>query len=225
MTIEYREAGMKKIDLKKEYRALYVPSARRVSLVKVPRLQFLMIDGRIEAGAAPGTSPGFEEAMMAMYGIAYTMKFMLKLRPQNPVDYPVMAVEGLWWVEDGVFDITVKDNWYFTLMMLTPKVATSKIFETARDQVRRKRGDSPALGQLRLQGFAEGLCMQTMHIGPYATEPVTVERMRAFAADNGYEDLVGKGAKHHEIYLGDPRKSSPERLKTVLRHPIRRLKA
>ena len=184
---------MKKLDLKKEYHELYAPSARKVSVVKVPKLQFLTIDGRIEAGEAPGTSAGFEEAMMGMYGVAYTMKFMLKLRPQNPVDYPVMAVEGLWWVEDGKFDIRVKDNWFFTLLMLTPKLVTQKVFETARDQVRRKRGDSAALGRLKLQELSEGLCMQTMHIGPYATEPATVERMRTFAAENGYEDLVGHG--------------------------------
>lgn len=216
---------MKKLDLKKQYHELYGPSARKVSVVKVPKLQFLMIDGRIEAGEAPGTSADFEAAMMATYGVAYTMKFMLKLRPQNPIDYPVMAIEGLWWVEDGTFDITVKDNWLFTLLLLTPKVATQKIFAAARDQVRRKRGDSAALGRLRLEEFSEGLCMQTMHIGPYATEPGTVERMRAFASDNGYEDLVGLGGKHHEIYMGDPRKSNPEKLKTVLRHPIRRRRA
>ncbi len=216
---------MRKLNLKTEYHELYTPSARKVSVVKVPKLRFLSIDGRIEAGEAPGTSAAFEEAMMGMYGVAYTMKFMLKLRRQNPVDYPVMAVEGLWWVEDGKFDIRVKDNWLFTLLILTPKLVTYKIFETARDQVRRKRGDSQALSRLQLQEISEGLCMQTMHVGPYATEPATVERMRAFAAETGYEDLVGQGAKHHEIYLGDPRKASPEKLKTILRHPIRRLNA
>jgi hypothetical protein len=180
-----------------------------------------MLDGKIEKGEEPGTSPEFQEAMMAVYGMAYTMKFMLKLRPKDPIDYPVMAMEGLWWVEDGVFDIAVKDNWFFTLMVLTPKVATQKIFEVARSEVRRKRGDTSALQHIRLADFAEGLCMQVMHIGPYAAEPATVERMRAFAVENGYEDLVGLGAKHHEIYLGDPQKASPAKLKTVLRHPVR----
>ena len=215
---------MKKLDLKRQYRDLYTPSARKISIVKVPRLQFLMIDGRIEAGEAPGTSLDFQEAMMATYGIAYTMKFTLKLRPKNPVDYPVMALEGLWWVEDGVFDISVKDNWLFTLMVLTPKVATQRIFEAARDQVRRKRGDTPALKRIRLAEFTEGICMQTTHIGPYATEPATVDRMRAFASESGYEDMVGLGGKHHEIYMGDPRKTNPAKLKTVLRHPIRKVK-
>jgi len=215
---------MRKLDLKKEYHELYAPSSRKVAVVRVPRLQFLMIDGRIEAGEAPGTSPAFQEAMMALYGMAYTMKFMLKLRPKASIDYPVMALEGLWWVEDGVFNITVKDNWLYTLMVLTPKIATPKMLEIARAEVRRKRGDNPALQRIRLAEFAEGLCMQVMHIGPYADEPATVERMRAFAVENGYEDLVGRGAKHHEIYMGDPRKANPAKLKTVLRHPIQKLK-
>lgn len=214
---------MKKIDLKKDHRSLYVPSARKIEVVKVPKLRFLMIDGRIEAGEQPGTSPAFEQSMMALYGVAYTMKFMLKLRPKNPIEYPVMATEGLWWVEDGNFDISIKDNWLYTLMILTPKVVTRAIFETAVGQVRRKRGDSPALERLRLDDFAEGLCMQVMHIGPYAAEPTTVDRMKMFAAQNGYEDLVGLGGKHHEIYMGDPRKADPSKLKTVLRHPIRKV--
>jgi hypothetical protein len=215
---------MKKLDLKRQYHDLYLPSARKIAIVRVPKLQFLMIDGRIEAGEGPGTSVGFQEAMMAMYSVAYTMKFMLKLRTANPVDYPVMAVEGLWWVENGIFDISVKDNWLYTLMILTPKVVTRKVFETARNEVRRKRGDSLGLNRIRLALFAEGTCMQVMHIGPYAAEPATVERMRAYAAEHGYEDLVGSGAKHHEIYMGDPRKANPAKLKTVLRHPIRKSK-
>jgi hypothetical protein len=181
-----------------------------------------MLHGQIEAGEGPGTSPEFEAAMMAMYGMAYTMKFMLKLRAKDPIDYPIMAMEGLWWVENGVFDISVKDNWLYTLLILTPRIVTSKVFETAREQVRRKRGDSPALQKIQLGAFREGPCMQVMHVGPYATEPVTVERMREFAKANGYEDLVGQGGKHHEIYMGDPRKADPAKLKTILRHPVRK---
>jgi hypothetical protein len=214
---------MKKLDLKREHRDLYSPSPRKIEIVKVPRLQFLMLDGRIEPGEGPGTSPEFEAAMLAMYGMAYTMKFMLKLRPKDPIDYAVMAMEGLWWVENGVFDISVKDNWLYSLLILTPKIVTSKIFEAARDQVLRKRGDSPALRRIRLGAFAEGLCMQVMHIGPYSAEPATVVRMREFAAANGLEDLVGQGGKHHEIYLGDPRKAAPAKLKTILRHPVRKV--
>jgi hypothetical protein len=211
---------LKTLDLKQDYKHLYVPSAKKVEILKVPPLQFAMIDGAIEKGAEPGSSPKFQEATQAMYGIAYTLKFMFKKRKKNPIDYPVMALEGLWWVENGVFDITVKDNWYYTLMILQPNVVTREAFEEARAEVRRKRGDSAALAQLRLGTFDEGWCVQVMHIGPYATEPATVERMRAYVEEKGYRDCVGQGAKHHEIYLGDPRKADPAKLKTVLRHPV-----
>lgn len=211
---------MKILDLKKDLKYLYLPSARKVEVVRVPRLQFAMIDGAIEKGGEPGSSQGFQEATQAMYSIAYTLKFMLKKRKTNAVDYPVMALEGLWWVEDGTFDITVKDNWYYTLMILQPEVVTPAVFEAARAEVGRKPGQTAALARLRLEKFQEGLCVQTMHIGPYATEPATVDQLRAFAQEHGYQDCVGLGGKHHEIYLGDPRKADPARLKTVLRHPV-----
>lgn len=214
---------MKTLDLKKELKSLYMPSAKKVEIVQVPRLQFAMIDGAIEKGFEPGNSASFQEATEALYGISYTLKFMLKKRKTDAIDYPVMALEGLWWVEDGMFDITVKDNWFFTLMILQPEVITPEIFEEGREQVRKKRGGSSALSKLCLTNFEEGLCMQTMHIGPYATEPATVTRMRAFAQENGYRDRVGPSGKHHEIYLGDPRKANPSKLKTVLRHPLEKI--
>lgn len=214
---------MKVLDLRKTYKNLYQPSAKKIEIVQVPKLPFAMIDGAIEKGYEPGNSPVFQEATQALYGISYTLKFMLKKRKTNAIDYPVMALEGLWWVEDGIFDITVKDNWFYTLMIMQPEVITTELFEEGREQVRKKRGDSLALSKLCLMSFEEGLCMQTMHIGPYATEPATVERMRAFALENGYRDLVGSGGKHHEIYLGDPRKADPAKLKTVLRHPVEKI--
>lgn len=213
---------MKTLDLKKELKHLYEPSAKKIEILDVPRMQFAMIDGAIEKGEGPGTSPGFAEAMNALYGISYTLKFMLKQRKEDPVDYPVMACEGLWWVEDGFFDINIKDNWYYTLMVLQPEVITPEIFAEGLAKVRKKRGDSPALGKLRLESFTEGLCVQTLHIGPYASEPATIEKMHAFMADNNLVNLVGLGGKHHEIYMGDPRKAVPEKLKTVLRLPVKR---
>jgi len=214
---------MKILDLKKDLKALYQPSAKKVEIIKVPRLQFAMIDGAIEKGKEPGNSPAFQEATQALYSISYTLKFMLKKRKTNAVDYLVMALEGLWWVEDGVFDITVKDNWFYTLMILQPDVITKDVFAEGLAEVIKKKGDSPALSKLRLTNFEEGLCMQVMHIGPYATEPATVERMRAFALENGYRDRVGPNGKHHEIYLSDPRKADPAKLKTVLRHPLEKV--
>jgi len=215
---------MKILDLRKQYKHLYQPSAKKVEVVQIPKLQFAMIDGAIEKGYEPGNSLSFQEATQALYGISYTLKFMLKKRRTNAIDYPVMALEGLWWVEDGVFDITIKDNWFFTLMIMQPDVITKDLFDEGLEQVRKKRGDAPALSRLRLIDFEEGLCVQTMHIGPYSTEPDTVERMKAFAQENDCRDLVGSsGGRHHEIYLGDPRKANPEKLKTVLRHPVEKV--
>jgi hypothetical protein len=214
---------MKILDLKKQYKDLYKPPAKKPMLIEVPPLQFVMIDGAIERGEEPGTSPAFREAMMALYGLSYTLKFASKLRKTNPIDYPVMALEGLWWVEDGHFDIAVKDNWHYTVMMLQPEHISQEMFEEAREQVRKKRGDSPALSKARLEHFEEGLCVQMMHIGPYATEPATIEVMRDFAVENGYRDRVGPRGKHHEIYMSDPRRVSPEKLKTVLRHPVEKI--
>jgi hypothetical protein len=207
---------MTKLDLRKELKHLYAPSAKKVELVDVPRFKFVMIDGAIEPGKEPGSSPGFQAAMQALYSAAYTLKFMSKLRKVDPVDYPVMALEGLWWVEDGVFDINRKDNLVYTVMILHPEHINQEMFAEAIEQVRKKRGDSPALARLRLEEFQEGLCVQILHIGPYATEPATVEKMDAFARENGYNML----GKHHEIYLGNPLRAQPEKLKTVLRHAI-----
>lgn len=210
---------MKTLDLKKQYKGLYQPSAKKPVLVDVPNLQFAMIDGYIEKGSEPGKSPMFAEATQALYSLSYTLKFTLKKRKANAIDYPVMPLEGLWWVEDGVFEIFRKDNWFFILMIMQPDVITPEIFEEAHEQVRRKKGDSEMLSKVRLAHFEEGLCVQVMHIGPYATEPATVEQMRAFALENGFKDNVGP-AKHHEIYLSDPRKAAADKMKTVLRHPV-----
>lgn len=210
---------MDKLDLRKQLKYLYQPSAKKVEVVEVPSLLFAMIDGAIEPGSEPGKSPAFAEALQALYGISYTLKFMCKQRTENPIDYTVMGLEALWWVEDGRFDITVKDNWYWQAMILQPDFITPAMFADAVEQVRKKRGDSSSLGKLRLERFHEGLSIQIMHIGPYSEEPATKAKMDAFAQANGYQ-LRGK---HHEIYIGDPMRSAPEKLKTVLRQPIQRM--
>ena len=204
---------MKKLDLRRKYKHLYQPSARKVEVVEVPELSFVMLDGRIEKGHSPSDSPAFLEAIQALFGISYTLKFQSKLRKTNAIDYPVMALEALWWVEDGRFELSKPDNWCWRAMMMQPEHITSEMFAEALAQLASKK-PSPALERLRLERFCEGLCIQTMHIGPYSTEPATVERMRAFAQENEY--LIAN--QHHEIYLGDPRRSAPEKLKTVLRH-------
>ncbi len=214
---------MKMLDLKKDLKYLYQPSAKKPEILKVPKLQFAMIDGAIEKGKEPGNSPGFQEATQALYGISYTLKFMLKKRKTNAIDYPVMALEGLWGLQNVSTDIAKKDNWSYTLMILQPDAITTDVFAAGLEQVRKKKGDSPALAKVRLAHFEEGWCVQRMHIGPYATEPATIETMRAFALENGYRDRVGPSGLHHEIYLGDPRKADQAKLKTVLRHPLEKV--
>src|SRR5688500_6194261 len=105
---------MKTLVVKKQFKHLYGPSTKKPQIVHVPRLQFAMIDGAIEKGYEPGNSPSYAEATQALYGISYTLNFMLKKRKTNAIDYPVMPLEGLWWVEDGFFNIKVKDNWFYT---------------------------------------------------------------------------------------------------------------
>ena len=208
---------MKTLDLRNKYKDLYRPSAKKVAVVNVPKFLFVMIDGKMEKGKSPGESPAFREAMMALYGAAYTLKFMSKLRKRNPIDYPVMALEGLWWVQGGTFDIVQPGNWRYRAMMMLPDHITPTMFAEALEKTRAKR-PSPSVEKLRLERFREGLCIQTMHVGPYKNEPATIERMKAFAAENGYA-LHGL---HHEIYLSDPRRTAPGRLKTVLRHPVKK---
>jgi hypothetical protein len=207
---------MEILDLRKQLKSYYAPSTKKVEVIDLPAFIFVMIDGNIEKSLAPGTSPGFQEAISALYGAAYTLKFMLKQRKENAVDFPVMALEGLWWVEDGHFDIQVKDNWFYTLMILQPELITPQLFAEALEKLRKKKGEHTVFSRLRLERFQEGLCMQIMHLGPYDTEPATVAIMDAFARANG----CAKHGKHHEIYLGDPMRADPAKLKTILRHPI-----
>lgn len=221
---------LKKLDLRKALQHLYAPSAKQVELVKVPKFNFVMVDGQIEPGHAPGTSPAFQEAMEALYGISYTLKFMSKLDKANPIDYGVMALEAQWWVEDGHFDITRPDNWHWRAMIMQPEHITRPMFTAALGKLKEKK-PSPAVDKLRLAVYQEGLCVQILHVGPYATEPATVARMQAFAAEQGYAErhdcTLSRGQRviydHHEIYLGDPRRTKPDKLRTVLRHPVKKV--
>jgi hypothetical protein len=214
---------MEKLDLKKDLKYLYNPSAKNIELVDVPSMKFIMIDGAIEPDQSPGSSPAFAEAMQAIYGAAYTLKFAAKRREEKPLDYPVMALEGLWWIENGAFDIKKPGNWMYSVMIMQPEQISTEMFMDALASMRKKKGDQPAFSRLRLERYHESLSVQTMHIGPYASEPATIERMQEYMNANGLQDLVGLGGKHHEIYLGDPRKADPSRLKTVLRHPVKRI--
>jgi len=130
---------MNKIDLKKKFKHLYAPSAKKVEVVDVPNLKFVMIDGRIEPGKTPETSHEFQDAMGALYGVSYTLKFMSKLRETDPIDYTVMALEGLWWTDSGDLDFNKPDEWKWTLMMMQPDHITEEMFQEALQQLRKER--------------------------------------------------------------------------------------
>jgi len=201
---------MAKLDLKKEYRQLYSPSAKECSIVDVPEMQFLMIDG----SGDPNTAVAYAEAIEALYAMSYTLKFLS--RKTETVDYTVMPLEGLWWTPDmAEFSTDDKSAWEWTAMIMQPGHITAAHVATATDEVRRKK-NRPALDRIRFEPYREGLAVQIMYFGPYADEAPTIERLHQFANDSGYQ-LRGK---HHEIYLGDPRRTAPEKLRTVIRQPV-----
>lgn len=206
-----------KLDLRKQYKEFYHPSAKEVVLVDVPEFLFLALDGTVETGVRPGDSEDFRNGMGAMYSVGYGLKFMSKLRPDDPVDFTVMAVEGLWETESGDrFDFDWREPSLYTLLMMQPNHITPAMFEQAVSDANAKKAN-PALDRIRLERWREGPSVQIMHIGPYADEPATLEKMETFADEHGYEFH----GRHHEIYMGDPTRSRPENLKTVLRHPVK----
>lgn len=203
---------MAKIDLKKELKHLYKPSAKEVVVVDVPEMNFLMIDG----SGDPNTAQEYQDAIEALYAVSYALKFMVK-KGEAAIDYVVMPLEGLWWTDDmSQFSADNKDIWKWTAMIMQPEYVTKDLVDEALKQVE-KRKNPPALSKIRFESFHEGLGVQIMHIGPYAAEAPTIEKMHGFAKEEGYE-LRGK---HHEIYLSDPRRSAPEKMKTAIRQPVR----
>lgn len=203
---------MTKIDLKKDLKHLYKPSAKAVAVVNVPPLNFLMIDG----SGNPNTSQEYVEAVEALYAVAYTLKFKIK-KGETSIDYTVMPLEGLWWVDDmSQFDVNNKDMWKWTMMIMQPEYVTVQMFAESLPEVEKKK-KLAALSRVRFESYDEGLAAQIMHIGSYAEEGPTVAKLHEFVSEGGYR-LCGK---HHEIYLGDPRKTVPAKLQTVIRQPFK----
>ena len=148
--------------------------------------------------------------------MSYALKFMIK--KEKEIDYGVMPLEGLWWADDMTqFSVDNKAIWKWTSMIMQPKYVTKDLFKKAIEQVEKKKS-LPALPKMRLESFHEGLAAQIMHLGPYSAEGPTIERLHVFIKEKGYE-LRGK---HHEIYLTDPQRSSPEKMKTVIRQPVKK---
>ena len=205
---------MKTLDLKKQLKHLYQPSAKQFSIVDVPPMNFLMVDG----SGDPNTSAEFAAATEALYGVSYGLKFGVKQGKygDTPYDYPVMALEGLWWVDDMAhFSVDAKGQWHWTLMVMQPDIITAEMVEVARADVAKKK-TLAALSKVRFESYHEGPSAQIMYFGPFKDEGPTIARLHAFIEEGGHQ-LRGK---HHEIYLSDPRRTAPEKLKTVIRQPL-----
>ncbi|RNC93474.1 MAG: hypothetical protein ED558_11210 [Oricola sp.] len=204
---------MEKTDFKKTLKHLYRPSAKDFALVEVPAMRFVMVDGF----GNPNTAPAYKRAVEWLYSVSYALKFASKKQLER--DYGVLPLEGLWWAEDmDAFTAGDKDKWSWTAMIMQPDWITDAMFAAAVDKARGKLGDPPE--SLRLEIFDEGLSVQIMHIGPYDAEGPTIARLhQQFIPQNG----LTENGHHHEIYLSDPRRVAPEKLKTIIRQPVKRV--
>ncbi len=202
-------------DLKKRLASLLAPPREPV-LVDVPELGWLIVDGQGPPTGDEGGAPSeFQLAIGALYSVLYTAKFALK---RDGLVVPVLPLEALWFSARGAtFDMTSPAaGWSWRALIAVSDDVTPEVVEATVTEVRAKKGATPALNRLRHQRWCEGRCAQVMHLGPYSAEAPTIERLHAFVASQGLQ-LRGD---HHEIYLGDPRRAAPERLRTIIRHPV-----
>jgi hypothetical protein len=202
---------MSKKDLSRELQALYFPSPKAPVIVDVPAMTYFMVDGK----GNPNRGKDFPDALAALYGLAYTLKFALK---ESGRPFTIMPLEALWWTAGKTtFDPYRKSGWAWTAMLASPEKVRKSDFDRA---VRQASSKKPEIhyGAVRMGTWKEGRSAQILHIGPYAAEQPTIERLHAFIEAQGYRPR----GKHHEIYLGDPRRSAPSKLKTVVRQPVER---
>jgi hypothetical protein len=202
-----------KTDFKKQIETYNAPRGR-FEIVKVPAMQFLMIDGHGD----PNTSKAYADALTTIYPVSYKLKFLSK----NDLgrDYTVMPLEALWWSDDMDSFTAARDKsrWDWTVMIMTPEWITAEHFDTARNTVQRN-GSAPDLDKIRLETFEESLAVQTLHIGPYDNEGSVLDAMHNDFIPAQSLHMTGK---HHEVYLSDSRRTAPEKLKTILRQPVTR---
>jgi hypothetical protein len=202
---------MKKINLKKELHALFHAPLKSPELIEVPPQQYLMIDGLGD----PNTAQSYVDAIEALYSVSYTLKFMIK-KGKNAIDYGVPPLEGLWWTNPiSDFSPQNKNAWHWTAMIMQPQFIIAAQIAEATEQALKKK-PLPAAPLIRFEQFIEGRCAQIMHIGPYASEAQTITLLHDFIHAAGNK----RRGKHHEIYLSDPRRTAPEKLKTIIRQPI-----
>lgn len=201
---------MQMVDLKKELKHLYQPSAKEVGQVQVPGMNFLMVDGEGD----PNTSQAYAEAVEALFAVSYAIKFMVK-KGDLAIDYGVMPLEGLWWADDmSSFSAGNKSEWKWTMMIMQPSFVTREVIARAIADVKAKKNPL-ALSKMRVEEFAEGRCAQILHVGPFSEEGPTIEQV------HHYIDTRGKRrGKHHEIYLSDIRRADPAKWRTVIRQPM-----
>ena len=201
---------MEKIDYKNELKHLYRPTTKKVEIVEVPKMNFLMIDG--DGGP---NHPTFQNAIEVLFPLSYTLKFMIK-KSDIGIDYGVLPLEGLWWADDmSSFIKDKKDDWKWTLMIMQPELVKKEMVVKAIEEVRKKK-NPVALPLVRFESFSEREVAQIMHIGPFSEEGPTVEKVHTFIGNSGRQ----RSGKHHEIYLSDIRRAAPEKLKTIIRQPM-----
>lgn len=213
---------MDKLDYKKEYKDLYQPKTKP-SIIDIPEMLFIAVDGEGD----PNTCPEYKTAMEILYGLSFTIKMskMNGTQPEGYFEYVVPPLEGLWYADGVAFDglnVTDKSKFKWISMIRQPEFVTDKVFETAKSALQKKKPDLD-LSKARLIKMTEGLCVQIMHKGAYDDEPASIEQMKRFLDENGYIEDFSEGRLHHEIYLSDPRRCAPDKLKTVIRHPIKRI--
>ena len=206
-------------DYKKEYKEFYMPK-KKPSIVTVPAMNFVAVRGKGDPNEEGGE---YKAAMALLYGIAFTIK-MSKMgdhRMEGYFDYVVPPLEGFWW-QEGVsgIDYSRKADFQWISLIRLPDFVTKAEFDWAVEEATRKK--KMDFSKVEFLTYEEGLCVQCMHLGPYDEEPATVAMMDAFLAENGYENDISDSRYHHEIYLSDARKTAPEKLKTVIRHPIKK---
>nr|WP_027927980.1 GyrI-like domain-containing protein [Amycolatopsis benzoatilytica] len=203
---------MEKYDVKKAHRALYAPPKDEFSVVDVPALQYLAVDGHGD----PNTAPEYVNAVEALYGVAYAVKFACKKTLGQ--DSVVGPLEGLWRAKDpSVFLTRRKEEWDWTMMISQPDWVTAEMVQRAVESVAKKK-DNAALAKLRLRTLEEGKSVQILHVGSYDDEAPTLDRLHREYLPSHQLTFNGD---HHEIYLSDPRRTAPEKLKTVLRQPVK----
>lgn len=203
---------MAKIDLKKTLKSLYsAPASGEFASVEVPPMQFAKVDGEGD----PNTAPAYRSAVEWLYGVSYAVKFAAKAALGK--DYVVPPLEGLWWADDPTsFVMRQKDQWRWTMMIMAPDFIVPATFEIALAKTARKLGLPPQ--SLRLEPYDEGLSLQTLHVGSYDAEGPVLARLHGEVMPNRGMTFNGP---HHEIYLSDPRRTEPARLKTILRQPVK----